>query len=132
VFIDSFTGRVDTSLPGPGTYTIRDSPGGPKFSIGGVKDNKDLFQGRHQSPGPGTYSIKDELEFRLRGGRFSSSKRPEQQISPDPGPGHYNQDSDMLKNSPAYSLKGRFPEKKPDDFPGPGHYLPKLIQRRKR
>ena len=115
-------GKADNSIPGPGTYTVKDSPQGPQFSIGGVKENDQLFKGRHKSPGPGSYSIKDELEYRIQGGRFSSSKRPERRVSTDPGPGHYDQNNDDLKHAPEITIKGRYPYKKPDLLPGPGQY----------
>ena len=75
--------------PGPGSYTISNSPQGPKFSIGGAKIDP-LFWGRGNSPGPGSYSLNDEVENRLLGGRFSSSKRPKAKPNDNPGPGFYD------------------------------------------
>jgi hypothetical protein len=122
-------GKSDNSIPGPGHYNVKEGPHGPLFSIGGVKDNKKLFQGRHESPGPGYYNHNDELDVRMKGGRFSSSKRPERRISLDPGPGHYNQNADFLKTSPAFTLKGKYPEKSPEISPGPGHYDPRIMKK---
>lgn len=124
--------RDGHSVPGPGTYTIKEGPHGPQFSITGVKENPALFKGRYQSPGPGSYKLNDELDVRMRGGRFSSSKRPERKVSLDPGPGQYSQEDRFLHTSPSFTLKGKFPDKKPDVSPGPGHYDPRPVFKRSR
>lgn len=114
-------GKVDRSIPGPGSYTISNSPQGPKFSIGGAKIDP-LFWGRGNSPGPGSYSLNDEVENRLLGGRFSSSKRPEAKPNDNPGPGFYDCKAALcfqgnknvsyskmyiFENGPAFSVKSK-------------------------
>ena len=130
--IDKKGNKFESGTPGPGAYNVKENYNGPKFSIGGVKDNEELFKGRHESPGPGTYNFKDEVDNRIEGGRFSSSKRPEDKPTLDPGPGAYNQTMYNLSPGPSFSLKGKVPDKKPESSPGPGHYFPKHIPKKKR
>ena len=137
-------GKPDRSVPGPGYYTISNSPRGPKFSIGGAKIDP-LFAGRGSSPGPGSYSLNDEVEKRLLGGRFSDSKRPELKPNDNPGPGFYNWKAALwfqgnknvsfnkmyiFENGPAYTVKSKSPDKKKETSPGPGQYSPKLIKKK--
>jgi len=82
-------GKIDNSIPGPGAYNIKISPRGPKFTIKSAKIDP-LFKSKSESPAPGAYTLNDELDMRLRGGRFSSSKRPEFKPVDGPGPGFYD------------------------------------------
>ncbi|CAI2359920.1 unnamed protein product [Moneuplotes crassus] len=118
--------------PGPGAYKVKEEHPGPKFSITGVKENQELFQGRHQSPGPGSYNNNDNLDVRIQGGRFSSSERPSDKPNDAPGPGEYRQHLGNLPAGPAYSLKSRYPEKADDSLPGPGHYDPPISKIKER
>lgn len=87
-------GKVDNTIPGPGSYEVKYIPEGPRFSIGGTKSENSNFKDRNQSPGPGQYTFNDELNIRLRGGRFSTSKRPENKPDLNPGPGQYTTDAE--------------------------------------
>ena len=116
-------------VPGPGAYSVRDSPKGPKFSIGGaLKD--ELFESKAKLPGPGTYTVKDEVKDRIQGGRFSDSKRPEDPPPSGPGPGQYYPKLDP--KGPHYSLKGKIVDKPLESSPGPGAYSPKASGKRKK
>mmetsp|Transcript_505 Transcript_505/g.553 ORF Transcript_505/g.553 Transcript_505/m.553 type:complete len:530 (+) Transcript_505:540-2129(+) len=124
--------NIDSGAPGPGTYDINQTNSGPKFSIGGVKENEQMFNGRNESPGPGTYNYKDDTDVRMKGGHFSSSKRPEYKPPLIPGPGTYSQSTKNLPSGPSFSLKGKIIDKDKEETPGPPHYYPNPQRKVKR
>ena len=69
--------KIDTNIPGPGIYNIRDKPGaGPKFGFG--KEKRGFFT-INDLPGPGSYHIPCSIEllntYTRRKGKFNEAFR---------------------------------------------------------
>lgn len=110
--------------PGPGTYTRKDPPASPTFSIGtSTRPGSAPAGGR--GPGPGAYDLRSTLRDKGVSIAARNDHDPAQrQRAKDPGPGAYT--NKEPPGSPKFSFgTGQRPGlSTPQQNPGPGTYQP--------
>ena len=112
-------------VPGPGSYNIKDSNLGKKYSMGYRRIKKIKSS---KSPPVGAYNIRKESDFVVPSSRFGKGKRDNLELNrtaiENPGPGQYTFYSERTcSSSPKWSFgKKNYNNNKFKNFPGPGSY----------
>jgi len=113
-----------TDTPGPGSYTLHSSLGGPKFSAAPRREETRTVE----TPGPVTYKLNSEIGS---GKQYSMSARVDRIRGDDsdaPGPGHYSARSVNERAAPRYGFgtENRGTKDRTGRLPGPGAYTPAI------
>jgi len=96
-------GRREDS-PGPGNYDSEVRKGGPSYTIGTKREQKQFSE----APGPGSYSGNDSLtKTRIVSHKLGETKRTEivsRDKSGSPGPGNYHEDKKFGKDAVSFTI----------------------------
>lgn len=115
-----------TNYPGPGEYDNNLVQTNTTVKIGSSTRGDIVNKDSHNIPGPGLYS--DETgTFGKEGVKYSMGQRGSDKINTNPGPGEYDTDHAVLKETNTSvrfgsSTRGDIVDKRQVDQPGPGEY----------
>ncbi|KAF5840064.1 hypothetical protein DUNSADRAFT_17981 [Dunaliella salina] len=116
----TYAKEEEAMLPGPGQYTIPDSPSAPAYTMASRTAVPDAAP---DSPGPAAYGLPPDPRLPSAPAYTMAPRMPLPDSAPDsPGPAQY-QDAGFKPGGPAYTLAGRPTEKEDaSDHPAPGDY----------